>query len=107
MGDLPAFSVGVRFTNPSCPVVEVHGEVDVATAPELADYMAAALARDPVTLVLDLTDTTFFDCSGIAVVVTAAKHLSERSRLVLRRPRPFIRTVFGILEIDAVCAITD
>jgi anti-sigma B factor antagonist len=107
MGDLPAFSVGVQIVDPRRPVVKVHGEVDVATAPELADYVAAALARDPVSLVLDLTDTTLFDCSGIAVVVGVAKHLSDRSRLVLRRPRPFIRTVLAILGIEAICVITD
>jgi anti-sigma B factor antagonist len=107
MGEQPAFSVGVRFSDPRRPVVEVHGEVDIATAPELADYVAAALARDPVSLVLDLSHTTFIDCAGIAVVIAAATHLSEQSRLVLRRPRPFIRRVFALLDIDTVCAITD
>jgi anti-sigma B factor antagonist len=79
----------VRFLDPHRPVVEIHGEVDLATAPELADCVTAALARDPVDLIVDMTNTTFLDCSGISVLVAARNRLSD-AQLILRRPRPFI-----------------
>jgi anti-sigma B factor antagonist len=107
MGDQPTFSVHVRFLDPHRPVVEVHGDVDLATAPELVACMTAALARDPVDLIVDMTNTTFFDCSGISVLVAARNRLSDDAQLILRRPRPFIRQVLRLLRLDMDCVMVD
>lgn len=50
-------------------VVRVRGEVDIATAHELGDH----LSRLPgsASIEVDLTETTFLDCSGIRVLLLA------------------------------------
>jgi anti-sigma B factor antagonist len=107
MGDLLAFAVESHDSDPRRPVVAVHGEVDLLTAPELAECVAAAIATGPLDVVLDLTDMTFVDCSGISVFVSAQKELSAERHVVLRHPRPFVRQTLGILEIGAICVISE
>ncbi len=107
MGDLSGFAVEVRDSDPRRPVVAVQGEVDRLTAPELAECVAAAIATGPLDVVLDLTDMTFIDCSGINLFVSARMELSADCRVVLRHPQPFVRRILGILEIGAICVISD
>jgi anti-anti-sigma factor len=52
------------------PVVAVTGEVDIATAPLLHAELTNQLAQSPV-LVVDLREVTFFDSSGIGVLLAA------------------------------------
>ena len=56
-------------------VVAVHGEVDLYTAPRLWETIDAAMASTPHELVIDLTDVTFLDSSGLSVLVRAHKRL--------------------------------
>jgi anti-sigma B factor antagonist len=87
------------------PIVIVTGEIDLATAPKLAELLATVLATDPVDLVLDLADTSFLDCSAISVIIGARKQMAPRSRLVLRHPQPNVRKVLEVTQMDAVCVI--
>jgi ABC-type transporter Mla MlaB component len=61
----PWFSAEAHDLDTETPVVVVDGEVDIATAPELAEAVAEALEKLPRTLVFDLADVTFLDSSGI------------------------------------------
>lgn len=70
-------------------VVRVQGEVDLATAPELDEVLAAIDASDgPV--VVDLSEVSFLDSSGLSVLVRSHQHLrssgGEGLRLVVTRP---------------------
>ena len=56
-------------------VVHVHGEIDLYTAPQLWETLDAAIAGTPHELVIDLSDVTFLDSSGLAVLVRAHKRL--------------------------------
>ena len=69
------FSATTRATG-SGPVVTVHGEVDVATAPRLrAEIGALTLGRGQL-LVVDLAGVTFCDSSGISALI-AARNVAE------------------------------
>ncbi|MGH8969162.1 MAG: STAS domain-containing protein [Actinomycetes bacterium] len=46
-------------------VVEVTGEVDVASAPELRDNLLALVNRGADSLVVDLRGVTFIDSTGV------------------------------------------
>ena len=46
-------------------VVEVTGEIDVATAPALRDRLLALLNRGAPDLVVDLRGVTFLDSTGV------------------------------------------
>ncbi|MFH9352183.1 STAS domain-containing protein [Kitasatospora sp. NPDC017646] len=65
-------------------VVTAHGEIDLDTAPHLRREISRALAEHQ-EVVLDLSEVTFMDCSGLGVLVRA-RNQADRSgrRLVLR-----------------------
>jgi anti-anti-sigma factor len=102
-----AFSVEVDEFDASCPIIGTRGEVDIATALELAASMAKAIAKTPRNLVLDLSETSFFDCAGVGVIVSARQSLPEPSRVIVRQPRPFTRMVLTTLDVDTLCALED
>lgn len=58
-------------------VVFVDGELDVATAPELATQLDKLL--DVPRVVVDLRDVDFIDSHGLAVIVTARSSMRRRS----------------------------
>jgi anti-sigma B factor antagonist len=65
--------------------VSVSGELDVAVIERLQDRLAS-LARAGETVVLDLSELSFIDSSGVNVIVTAFKH-SRRDGWELRASR--------------------
>jgi anti-sigma B factor antagonist len=81
-------------------VLFFSGEIDLATAPQMWDAIASSVGPDTRRLVLDFSDVTFIDASGISVIVRARFSLGEDGQVVLRRPRPSARRVFEIVHLD-------
>jgi anti-anti-sigma factor len=71
MADL---SLEVRSDGPARVVIAVAGEVDMATAPQLAECLHQH--RD-VDVIVDLSGVTFLDSSGISALVVAYKGLHD------------------------------
>ncbi|MFF8772489.1 STAS domain-containing protein [Kitasatospora sp. NPDC015120] len=68
-------------------MVRAFGEIDIATAPRLGRRLAAALGAHR-EVVLDLSEVTFMDCSGLRVLVQARNRADRYGgRLVLRGAR--------------------
>lgn len=71
-------------------VVEVSGEIDIATADSVAEHLEAATGRRAPDVLVDLRPVDFFDCSGLRVLCRAEARAREhggRLRLVTDRPR--------------------
>ncbi|HEV3352813.1 MAG TPA: STAS domain-containing protein [Acidimicrobiales bacterium] len=66
-------------------VVAVRGEVDLYTAPQVWETIDKAIAGAPEELVIDLSDVTFLDSSGLSVLVRAHKRLRPVQRTVVVR----------------------
>lgn len=64
---------------PDLAVLAVSGEVDLMTAPMLADELAG---QWPPVLVLDLSGVGFFSLSGLAVLLAAADQARGSGRLL-------------------------
>lgn len=77
----------------------VAGEIDASTAPTLDD----ALRILPVgngTVVVDVSDVTFIDSSGLRVLISVATRAEEAGRsVILEQPSP---TVTRLLEITGL-----
>lgn len=94
-------------------VVQVTGEVDVATSAHLAAViahaMASAMEKEPegkVDLVIDLAHLSFIDVSGINVLVRAeCQARAYGGALVLRSPNRSVRRLLDVLRLDAVLAV--
>lgn len=88
------------------PVLIIRGEVDMASAPELARELDKVLRQAPSRLIIDLTATTFMDCSGVRPIADARRRLrEERCEIVLRRPSPLVRRVLEVVGLDGPCVV--
>ncbi|MFC0004860.1 STAS domain-containing protein [Micromonospora siamensis] len=89
-------------------VVEVAGDLDMSTTPQLRDRLEAVVEAGARTVVVDLTGVGFLDSSGLGALVVAHKDLRARDgwlRLAgVRRP---VRTVLSITSVDRVIGIFD
>jgi len=89
-------------------VLTVSGEVDLATSPDLDAAIIAALDSGAGSIVVDLTEVSFMDSSGLGVIVRGLKRCREADKdldLVITNER--VLKVFGITGIDQVIPIHD
>lgn len=87
-------------------VVVVAGEVDVSTAPELRSVLAEAIERREPRIVVDLTETTFLDSSGLGVVLAAARGVrAHDGALAVVNVDATIARTFEITGLDQILAI--
>lgn len=77
--------------------VVVRGEVDIATSPELRRQLER-LGHDDGPIVVDVTEMSFIDSSGLGVLVEAEKNRREAGvgSLTLRGMQQPVRRVFEI-----------
>jgi anti-sigma B factor antagonist len=64
----------------------VRGELDLGTAPRLADELSAARTAGGASILIDLRDCEFIDSSGLALIVESWRELERRQgddRLVI------------------------
>jgi anti-sigma B factor antagonist len=85
-------------TDGESPVVVVTGEIDMATAPMLARELSAAIETGVEAVVLDLTEVTFFDSSGLRVAIVAHRDLGDKGRrlAVVCDPEGHVRRTFAL-----------
>ena len=87
-------------------LITVTGEVDLATSPELDTAIIAAIDAAAASVVIDLSDVSFMDSSGLGVIVRALKRCREAENdldLVITNER--VLKVFGITGLDQVIPI--
>lgn len=79
-------------------VVAPQGELDLATAPQLAGVLGEHRADD---VLVDLRGLTFIDSSGLAAVVTAWRNASDAGgQLRCIEGAPDIHRVFVLSSLD-------
>ncbi|GAA1917651.1 anti-sigma factor antagonist [Streptomyces durmitorensis] len=59
-------------------VIELHGEIDLLAYQKMAPLLDPITGGTATTVVIDLTRTTFFDCSGVALLVRAHRRTTAR-----------------------------
>jgi anti-anti-sigma factor len=86
------------------PVVEVMGEVDVRSAPNLRSRLDAASRRyRGQVVVVDLSGVTFIDSTGLGVLVGALRSMrSTGGGLCLSGCAPGVARVLSITGLDHV-----
>jgi anti-sigma B factor antagonist len=92
----------------SCTVVSVVGELDIASAPELEDRLAAAESAGNPSLVVDLNRLDFIDSTGLSTLVRSSKRMEQVGvsfALVCQPDRIEVHRVLEILGFDEVFTI--
>jgi anti-anti-sigma factor len=84
--------------------IEVSGEIDIATAPELMRRLHEMIDRHPGHRIdVDFTRVTFVDSSGLGTLVAAQKRARAAGGEVgVTNLRPNLRTVFELTGLDKV-----
>ena len=95
-GPPSGFGCWNRAEGPGVNRVMLSGELDMATAPQLADALAEA-PRDCVALIVDLSELAFMDSTGLKTILSAHARFAEAGcRLVLIAGRPQVQKVFEL-----------
>jgi anti-sigma B factor antagonist len=97
----PDFTISVAATNPH-PVLSLAGELDLATAPELAEELRRIEGPE---IELDLARLAFIDASGLRVIAEAADECERRGRrLVVRNAPPTAHRILEIVGLEGLAA---
>ena len=87
-------------------MIVLAGALDIATAPDLWSAIDAAIASGHSEVLLDLTDLTFVDSTGLGVFVRAGKELrAAGGGLVLRSPGDRVANLLSITRLEEVFEI--
>jgi anti-sigma B factor antagonist len=102
----PFFAIKDEDVDPTTQVIDVAGEVDLYSAPELKAHVLDAIDAGKTRLLVDLTNTTFIDSTTLGVLVGARKRLRERDgTLVVVCPDPDKLGLFEMTGLDRVFSI--
>jgi anti-sigma B factor antagonist len=82
-------------------IVELRGELDVSTAPELRERLLGTLVGQPGSLILDLSRLRFMDSTGVTVLVATQQRADLRGwTLRLANPQKVVATVLHTTSLD-------
>ncbi len=102
--DDPGFSSEVSRDNGSV-VVRLHGELDLATAPEFQRELLGILEQPCTSVTLDLAELTFLDSSGLGALYRARQAADAGS--VTLRLEAVPAHVLRVLDVTAMAPLFD
>ena len=91
----------------SVELARVAGEVDASNVDDLSETLLQTLSNQARAVVIDLTDTSYIDSSGISLIFDAAARLRNRRqelRLVVA-PKSFVAEVLAAVSMQDSVAI--
>jgi anti-anti-sigma factor len=99
-------SLDIR-TEENVVIARPSGEIDLANARAIGSLITGAVPNDASGLVLDLSETTYLDSSGVHLVFDLAERLSSRQqRLALVVPDGArIRRVLDLVNVRATVPV--
>jgi anti-sigma B factor antagonist len=92
-----------RSTHGASEVVSLAGELDMVHAPTVAETLDA-LADNERPLIVDLTELTFIDSSGIHAIL---RPRPQQGTVLLVCPPGNIHRVLSVTKIDRVLSVYD
>ena len=88
------------------PIIAVHGQADLHTAPQLRAAITTVLERGAAGLVIDLSEASFIDSMTLGVLLGAVKRLRPSGgRVSVVCTDSHIRRIFEITLLDRVFSI--
>jgi anti-sigma B factor antagonist len=97
------FAITDRQVDDQTHLVAVTGEIDLFTAPEFKQRVAAPIDAGRSNIIVDLTATTFIDSSSLGVLIGAHRRLKLRGgSLVVVCDNEAIVKTFRITGLDGV-----
>lgn len=85
------------------PLFHPYGEIDLYTVPEFENAISGALADVTKVIVVDLTDISYLDSSGLSALIVAYKKLAAQGGdlyVIAPKEPPAVRRVLEITRVD-------
>ena len=90
------------------PVLVVEGDLDLATAPQLASVALALVESGARDLIVDAEKLAFCDSSGLTVFVQIVNRLEPTAgRLTIAGPTPIVRRVLELSGLTNSLVVVD
>ena len=87
-------------------VVEIRGEIDIQSAPELRDELLRVIRRYGPRLALDLAGVRFMDCAGLNVLLATRRRARlEQGSVRVVRASPQVLRMISLLGLEKVFAL--
>jgi len=104
--DESGFDLVVTQTGPQRSLLRLEGELDLVSAPVLANTLEAQVATGRIFIDLDLAQLRFCDATGLGVLAKAHVRCKEAGgRLLLRYPSRVLRRLLNITGLDDALSI--
>jgi anti-sigma B factor antagonist len=82
-------------------ILEIEGDVDLASSPELREILHDLAREKPSALALDFSRVSYIDSSGLATIVEyVRKAQSYDGKLAVIGANERVRTVFELVRLD-------
>jgi anti-sigma B factor antagonist len=78
MDERPQFCADLLWPCTDLALIVAQGELDLYTAPQLAETIGESIARGARRLVIDLSEVPFIDSTGLCVLVQGLRHMQPR-----------------------------
>jgi anti-sigma B factor antagonist len=84
-------------------VVRADGRLNMVSAPELRETITATIAAGRPRIVVDLTDTSFIDSSGLGALIGCLKSARQaEGDLRIAAPNDQVRMVLKLSNVDRI-----
>ena len=87
-------------------VLPLDGEIDLHVSPRVATSLHSMIEQHPARLVVDLSDVTYIDSSGLAVLIEAMQNVEAYGgKFFIAGLQDNVRSIFEIARLDQVFII--
>ena len=107
MTDKPSadlLTVELEILRDDAVVVRLDGEVDISSADLLSEQFEAIAGRGATSVILDATEVTFMDSTGLHALVEGKRRLHERGSQIFLVPSQQVRRVLELVFPDPLFA---
>jgi anti-anti-sigma factor len=106
LGAVKALAANTRRTDGAI-VLALQGDLDIASADRANVAIEEAERERPDVLVLDLSGLTFFDSTGLRLVIKAASRAKNEGRHMVVVPGPATHALVNTIQPDKLFEVAD
>ena len=100
------FEVQLRQVRPGIQALEVHGDLDLDTAPLMGRFLDKVLDDGCQNLIIDFVQAYYIDSTGVSLLLKTWSVLSKRAgRLIVICRVPRIRRTLQIVNLTDVISL--
>jgi anti-sigma B factor antagonist len=86
-------------------VLPLHGEIDLNVSPEIATTFTEMVRTRPKRVLVDMTDVTYIDSSGLAVLIIGMQQVKEYGgKFALIGLQADVRSILQTARLDQIFA---